>query len=125
MINRCCNTCGDLIQAYQDKDWNIGSIIRNASQCINERAEHFAQVAPGEGCTISGTMKINKVSGNFHIAHGESVVRDSHHLHHFNPVLAPKFNVSHTINYLSFGDPYPNMPKGPLNQGNSYSIVSM
>lgn len=113
----CCNTCDELIKAYQEKDWNVMNILRNSTQCVNERAEHFANVEPGEGCTISGTMKVNKVSGNFHIAHGESIVRDSRHMHHFNPVTAPKFNVSHTINSLSFGNGFPNMAKNPLDSG--------
>ena len=111
---KCCNTCDELIKAYQEKDWNIISILRNSTQCIHDRVQHASTVEPGEGCTIVGSMKVNKVSGNFHIAHGESVVRDGRHMHHFNPALAPKFNVSHTINSLSFGDPYPNMPKNPL-----------
>jgi hypothetical protein len=113
---RCCNTCDDLVKAYQEKDWSIVNILRNATQCVHERAAHSAAVLPGEGCTISGTMKVNKVSGNFHIAHGESVVRDSRHMHHFNPILAPKFNISHTIHSLSFGDPYPGMLVNPLDR---------
>jgi hypothetical protein len=116
-LKKCCNSCDELIKAYQEHDWNIINILRNSSQCIHERQQHFSVIEPGEGCTISGTMKVNKVSGNFHIAHGESVVRDSRHMHHFNPLLAPKFNISHTINSLSFGEPYPNMPKNPLDSG--------
>lgn len=61
-------------------------------------------------------MKVNKVAGNIHIAQGESIVRDGRHIHQFNPVLAPKFNVSHTIHSFSFGDPYPNMPINPLDK---------
>jgi hypothetical protein len=111
---RCCNTCDELIKAYQERDWSIVNILRNSTQCIHDRANHFAAVNAGEGCTISGKMKVNKVSGNFHIAHGESVVRDSQHMHHFNPATAPKFNISHTIHSLSFGENYPNMPANPL-----------
>lgn len=88
--------------------------MRNSTQCIHDRARHFAELGADEGCIISGSMKVNKVAGNFHIAHGESVVRDSKHIHHFNPETAPKFNVSHTINSLSFGDAYENMPTNAL-----------
>ena len=68
----------------------------------------------GEGCRVHGTMVVNKVSGNFHIAHGESIIRDGRHIHQFVPAEAPGFNVSHTIHHISFGHPYPKMPKNPL-----------
>lgn len=111
---RCCNTCDQLIQAYQLKQWSVSEILRNSTQCIHDRAKHFANIGADEGCTVSGKMSVNKVAGNFHIAHGESIVRDGRHIHQFNPALAPKFNVSHTIHSLSFGDPYPSMPANPL-----------
>lgn len=114
---RCCNTCNDLIQAYQRKQWSVTDILRNATQCIHDRAKHFANLGADEGCTVSGKMLVNKVAGNFHIAHGESIVRDGRHIHQFNPALAPKFNVSHTIHSISFGDPYPSMPANPLDKG--------
>lgn len=116
MLNwsRCCNTCDELIKAYQEKQWSISNILRNSTQCIHDRANHFASVVTGEGCRVTGSMKVNKVSGNFHIAHGESIVRDARHIHHFNPAEAPNFNISHTIHSLSFGEAYPNMPRNPL-----------
>jgi hypothetical protein len=116
MISRCCNTCNELIQAYQKKQWSINDILRNSTQCLHDRANHFVGVDDDEGCMISGVMKVNKVAGNFHIAQGESIVRDGRHIHQFNPVLAPKFNVSHTVHSLSFGDPYPSMPSNPLDK---------
>jgi endoplasmic reticulum-Golgi intermediate compartment protein 3 len=97
-----------------EKQWNFANVMKNATQCIHDRAKHFAAAVKGEGCLITGSMKVNKVAGNFHIAHGESVIRDSKHIHHFDPTTAPTFNVSHTINALSFGDAYPNMPTNPL-----------
>lgn len=114
---RCCNTCNDLIQAYQRKQWSVNDILRNSTQCIHDRAKHFANLAPDEGCMVSGHMLVNKVAGNFHIAQGESIVRDGRHIHQFNPTLAPKFNVSHTIHELSFGEPYPSMSTNPLDGG--------
>jgi hypothetical protein len=66
---------------------------------------------------------VNKVAGNFHIAHGESIVRDGKHIHQFNPLLAPKFNVSHTIHSISFGDPYPSMPANPLDKGRKFLFL--
>jgi endoplasmic reticulum-Golgi intermediate compartment protein 3 len=105
------------VRAYQERDWNVAGIMRNSTQCIHDRVKHFEAASAGEGCTVSGVMKVNKVAGNFHIAHGESLVRDGRHIHHFNPTLAPSFNVSHTINSLTFGAQYPNMPSNPLDGG--------
>jgi len=48
-----------------------------------------------------------QVAGNFHVALGESVVRDGRFIHQFQPDEAPGFNTSHVVHSLSFGDPYP------------------
>lgn len=113
---KCCNTCDDLLKAYQVKGWAIDGVLKNSTQCLHERAHQFSDVNPDEGCTITGSMKVNKVAGNFHIAHGDSVVRDGKHIHQFNPATAPGFNVSHTINSMSFGEEYPSMPSDPLDK---------
>jgi len=68
----------------------------------------------GEGCNFAGIMTVNKVAGNFHIAMGESTVKDEGHIHHFLPEDVPNFNASHIIHELSFGAKYPNMEDGPL-----------
>lgn len=78
----------------------------------------------GEGCHLKGFMLVNKVgwrvkgnccvclpvpilrrpacactraqvAGNFHIAFGDSIVKDGRHIHQFIPSEAPFFNVSH------------------------------
>lgn len=59
----------------------------------------------GEGCNLSGTMTLNRVAGNFHIAMGEGVERDGRHIHTFVPDDTPNFNASHVIHHLSFGSP--------------------
>lgn len=116
-VNRCCNSCDDLIRAYQTKQWSVAEVLRNSTQCRRERANQFLNVQPGEGCNVAGHMLVNKVTGNFHIAHGDSIVRDGHHIHQFNPATAHTFNVSHTIHSISFGEPYPDMPVSPLDNG--------
>jgi len=47
------------------------------------------------------------VAGNFHVAFGDSVVKDGRHIHQFVPSEAPGFDVSHTIHHISFGEEYP------------------
>ena len=56
-------------------------------------------------------MNVNKVAGNFHIAHGESLVRDGRHIHQFIPEEAPSYNISHTIHSITFGKAYPSQGK--------------
>lgn len=63
-------------------------------------------------------MLVNKVAGNFHIAHGDSIVRDGRHIHQFIPAEAPHYNISHTIHSISFGEEFPSMPPNPLDKGN-------
>jgi hypothetical protein len=111
---KCCQTCDEIKQAYMARGWSTGSIIKTAQQCLEDMSNPYALVEKGEGCRVSGSMVVNKVAGNFHIAHGESIVRDGRHIHQFIPSEAPGYNISHTIHSISFGDPYPNMPKNPL-----------
>jgi hypothetical protein len=116
---KCCNSCDELKMAYDAKGWANTMILRTAEQCLKDRRNPFANVKPGEGCRVSGTMVVNKVAGNFHMTLGESFVRDGAHIHQFIPAEAPGFNVSHTIHSLSFGDTYPSMPPNPLDNGES------
>ncbi|KAJ1406118.1 hypothetical protein B484DRAFT_211831 [Ochromonadaceae sp. CCMP2298] len=41
---KCCNTCNELIQAYQRKQWSVSEILRNSTQCLHDRAKHFANL---------------------------------------------------------------------------------
>eukprot|EP00455_Lapot_gusevi_P014726 TRINITY_DN1739_c0_g4_i1.p1 TRINITY_DN1739_c0_g4~~TRINITY_DN1739_c0_g4_i1.p1 ORF type:complete len:360 (-),score=61.73 TRINITY_DN1739_c0_g4_i1:64-1143(-) len=65
-----------------------------------------------EGCILSGTLVVNKVAGNFHVAVGESIVTGNRHVHNFKMSDLQTFNNSHIINHLSFGPgaPYPFPP---------------
>lgn len=48
------------------------------------------------------------------MAAGEGVMRDGRHMHLYTVEQAQGFNSSHTINKLSFGEPYPGMKPNPL-----------
>lgn len=54
------------------------------------------------------------MSGNFHVAAGEGLMREGRHIHLYTTEQAQGFNTSHTVNQLSFGDPYPGMKPNPL-----------
>ena len=116
-LTRCCNTCIALKKAYQAKGWGLTDAVKSSEQCQRIGEQPYAHVEPGEGCRIKGSMFVNKVAGNFHIAHGESIVKDGRHIHQFLPAEAHTFNISHTINSVSFGDfnTFPGQAKPALN----------
>jgi hypothetical protein len=110
---QCCNTCFELIDAYLHKGWSSLEIKKTAEQCLRESVLEM-KAEDGEGCNLSGVMKVNKVAGNFHMAMGESMVKDGRHIHLFDIDECDTFNISHTIHSLSFGDQYPGMRPNPL-----------
>lgn len=65
------------------------------------------------GCQVSGSLLVNKVAGNFHIALGQSHSQGARHVHHFVLSDIAKYNISHRINHLSFGKDFPGV-KYPL-----------
>lgn len=113
----CCNSCEDLRRAYDIMGWSDQGVLKTSTQCLHDSKNPFAHVKKGEGCRLTGHMLVNKVNGNFHVAFGDSIVRDGMHIHQFLPQEAPTFNVSHTVHSLSFGDSYPGMPPNPLDNG--------
>lgn len=59
-----------------------------------------------EGCRIKGKLHLQKVSGNFHLALGRAHEINGKHIHQFSLTDIPKFNCSHVIHYLSFGNEF-------------------
>ena len=111
---KCCNTCEELKRAYQVKGWSPTAAVQTSEQCLRSKNDPFNLVVAGEGCRLKASLEVNKIAGNFHIAHGNSVVRDGAHIHQFVPHEAPKFNCSHTIHDVRFGESYYNMKANPL-----------
>jgi hypothetical protein len=114
----CCNSCDEVRNAYIAKGWDASGMTRTSEQCVREgRTEeagggaHKLALGPAagstEGCRLSGRLAVNKVAGNFHIAMGETHQRGAGHIHQFNPSAIANYNVTHTINALSFGEPFP------------------
>jgi len=102
----CCNTCDDVIDAYKKKSWNSQPIMNIADQCVREGRSNGKgpkRVTKGQGCNLNGSMYINRVAGNFHIALGEGVERDGRHIHLFLPDDTANFNASHVVHELTFG----------------------
>mmetsp|Transcript_23773 Transcript_23773/g.67209 ORF Transcript_23773/g.67209 Transcript_23773/m.67209 type:complete len:560 (+) Transcript_23773:358-2037(+) len=103
--DQCCQTCDDVIAAYNTKKWKTDLLKFTAEQCVREGRdkEEPKKIIQGQGCNLSGYMTVNRVSGNFHIAMGEGIERDGRHIHVFSPEDSPNYNSSHIIHQLAFG----------------------
>ena len=97
----CCNSCDSLLSAYGKKGWNTRDVLNDSEQCVREKRGQ-KKLIQGQGCRLEGTMDVNKVAGNFHVAMGESMVKDGRHIHQFLPEDAPNYNCTHVIHELSF-----------------------
>ena len=58
------------------------------------------------------------MAGNFHFAPGKSFQQGAMHVHDLVPFQTTHFDVSHTVNALSFGKSYPGM-RNPLDKVNA------
>merc|ERR1712076_282612 len=101
---KCCQTCDDVRKAYFAKGWALRDYT-GVVQCVKEKP----QVIPEEGCRLAGTLKVSKISGNFHITPGASYEQSHSHVHDFQKIANREFNSTHYIHSLSFGEVYPHM----------------
>lgn len=91
--SRCCNSCQELKDAYEDSGIPYYHILDTAPQCKDS-----------VGCRVHGDVLVSKVGGNVHVALGKSTVRDGKHVHEFNiQEVSDGFNTSHAIHRLEFG----------------------
>jgi len=104
--NQCCNTCEQVREAYRLRGWSFGSADL-VEQCVREGFSSNLKEQMGEGCQVYGYLLVNKVAGNFHFAPGKSFQQHHMHIHDLQPFKNLKFNMSHTINRLSFGREFP------------------
>ena len=109
----CCNTCDEVKLAYERMGWKF--IQSGISQCASENAKINLrdQFAEDGGCQLYGHLELNKaIGGHFHIApHKQNKPFGA------DPGLVTlwdlisftfeQFNMTHTINSLSFGDQFP------------------
>jgi len=113
--NQCCNTCATLKRIYR-KYGRAESLANSSPQCVREKKYG---VLPNEyGCRVRGTLRVNKMEGNFHIAAGFSHPQrhqdHTHHIHHINKTSIQNFDISHHINHLSFGEKFYPAQEFPL-----------
>lgn len=105
---KCCNTCEQVREAYRRKGWAF-TTGEGILQCEREGWVDKIKAQANEGCQIYGFLEVNKVAGNFHIAPGRSFQLQNVHMHDLQSIGRASFNLSHTINHLSFGTDYPGM----------------
>ncbi|KAI8915957.1 endoplasmic reticulum vesicle transporter-domain-containing protein [Gorgonomyces haynaldii] len=100
----CCNTCEEVRVAYQEQGWSFD--VESVAQCVKEGYTKRMKEQEHEGCQIHGYAQINKVQGNLHIAPGKSFNQQGMHIHDLSDYRRPehKWDFTHTIKQLSFGD---------------------
>jgi hypothetical protein len=115
----CCNTCDDVKRAYHRKSWHIPdlSVIAQCADSVRASDED------GEGCHVHGYVALSTGGGDLHFAPDRNWEREGNKGANgadssmFNALgfidlkaianmfadAYEQFNVSHTINHLSFG----------------------
>ena len=103
---QCCNTCDEVREAYRLKGWAF-SDPDGIEQCEKEGFSDNLRLQSDDGCKIYGSLDVNKVAGNFHFAPGKSFQHGNIHVHDLMPFRTKKFDMSHKITKLSFGEAFP------------------
>ncbi|CAG9814118.1 unnamed protein product [Phaedon cochleariae] len=111
--DRCCNTCEEVKEAYRERKWALDN-VQNISQCKDEKYGEKLKTAFMQGCQIYGSLIVNRVSGSFHVAPGESFSVSHLHVHDVQPFSSSDFNTSHRIRHLSFGESIDSQTHNPL-----------
>lgn len=117
--SECCNTCESVKQAYKRRGWRFkpaGIIQCNSEAYITNAREQFAIDG---GCQVYGTLQL-ETSGNFHVTANKKILESSQlktntdaiefdlsNLLELLTQSASTYNLTHSINSLTFGDHFP------------------
>lgn len=138
----CCETCDDVKDAYREKGWTVddpGFVKQCKHEAMLTETKERLKDEADEGCQIYGFLEVSKVAGKFHIKPKKSGFGGG-----FGPQMlfqfvnigsdgrismnldnlfgsSKKFNVSHHIRNLSFGEFIPGV-KNPLDGTNVSAI---
>lgn len=116
---QCCESCDDVKKAYARVGWRFKP--HEVLQCQKEAFLDTLhdQYAEDGGCQVYGSLELSRLNGHFHIAPHKSLQRGSAgasgviSLIDLLQFTFDQFNISHTVNSLSFGDNFPGI-KSPL-----------
>lgn len=117
----CCNTCEDVKRVYGRMGWKFKK--HEIDQCHRESLRETLREEKAEdgGCQVYGKVELNKASGHFHFAPHTQVAKVNTpgkgilNLMELLSFTFDQFNITHTVNSLSFGDHFPGI-KSPLDQ---------
>lgn len=110
----CCNTCEEVRKAYAAKQWTPPD-PSTVAQCLKEHYVEKMEAQRREGCQVYGSLDVNRVPGNVHIAPGASFQQMHMHVHDLTPYITnDNFLFSHSIHEFRFGTMYQGM-KGVQN----------
>ncbi|PSN63520.1 endoplasmic reticulum-golgi intermediate compartment protein-like protein 3 [Corynespora cassiicola Philippines] len=99
----CCQTCDEVRDAYASISWSFGR-GEGVEQCEREHYAEHLDAQRKEGCRLEGSIRVNKVIGNFHIAPGKSFSNGNLHVHDLeNYFKDATHTFTHRINHLRFG----------------------
>ncbi|RIB15031.1 endoplasmic reticulum vesicle transporter-domain-containing protein [Gigaspora rosea] len=100
----CCNTCDEVREAYIHSGWSFNN-PDDIEQCVREGWKDKVAEQSKEGCNVAGSVRVNKVAGNFHLAPGKSFQQNHVHVHDLQPFLSDgvQHDFTHEIHHLSFG----------------------
>lgn len=106
----CCNTCDEVREAYAQASWAFGR-GENVEQCTREHYAERLDEQRAEGCRIEGSLRVNKVVGNFHLAPGRSFSNGNMHVHdlknYWDTPVQGGHSFSHVIHHMRFGPQLP------------------
>jgi endoplasmic reticulum-Golgi intermediate compartment protein 3 len=108
MEKQCCNTCAEVQEAYRQRGWAFTN-GEEIAQCKREGFSEMMAAQANEGCQMYGHLLVSKAAGNFHFAPGKSFQQHHMHVHDLQPLSSDSYNLTHTINQLSFGHNYPGL----------------
>lgn len=92
----CCNDCDDLKRIFAEYGWLVEE-AESKEQCQREISSAEKHSQHGEGCRLYGSIKVNRVAGNVHVALGKTFHRNDRVLHQFTPGEQLTYNASHII----------------------------
>ncbi|KAF2750797.1 endoplasmic reticulum-golgi intermediate compartment protein 3 [Sporormia fimetaria CBS 119925] len=99
----CCSTCSEVRDAYASVSWSFGR-GEGVEQCEREHYAERLDEQRKEGCRLEGSIRVNKVIGNFHIAPGKSFSNGNLHVHDLENYLKDATHTfTHNIHHLRFG----------------------
>ena len=112
MKKGCCNTCDEVRDAYASISWSFGR-GEGVEQCQREHYAENLDSQRDEGCRVEGSIRVNKVVGNFHFAPGKSFSNGNMHVHDLDNYNKEdvSHSFSHKIHQLRFG---PTLPQDKL-----------